>query len=99
MSVWFVSRHQGAIDWIKEQQIQIDCWTTHIDCKDVEPGDTVIGVMSLAMAANFCEKNVKCLVLTYDVPQALRGQELDAKTLADFGCKLVRYQVTRVPME
>ncbi|WP_250645947.1 CRISPR-associated protein Csx16 [Bisgaardia hudsonensis] len=24
MTVWFISRHQGAIDWIKQQNIQID---------------------------------------------------------------------------
>ncbi len=96
MSVWFVSRHLGAMEWIQQQNIHIDNWVAHLDVNDVAPNDTVIGVMTLAMAAALCKKNVKCLALTYNTPEHLRGIELNADMLNHLDCKMIEYVVKTV---
>ena len=31
MTTWFISRHQGAIEWVKKQNILIDRFESHLD--------------------------------------------------------------------
>lgn len=52
MSNWFISRHRGAIAWIKEQpQWHIDHYRDHLDPDEIAPGDTVIGTLPPHLAA------------------------------------------------
>lgn len=39
MSVWFVSRHQGAIEWIKLQSIQVDAFVEHLNVDSIQAKD------------------------------------------------------------
>ena len=40
---WFVSRHPGALEWIKRQRHPFDLHVTHLDPALIAPGDRVIG--------------------------------------------------------
>ena len=59
MAVWFISRHQGAIDWIKKQSIHIDRFESHLDVNLIQAEDTVIGTLPIHLAAEVCQKGAK----------------------------------------
>ena len=46
MAVFFVSRHPGAVEWAKNNIEKIDVLSDHLDPKEVNEGDTVIGTQS-----------------------------------------------------
>ena len=93
MAVWFVSRHEGAKEWMRSQGIEIDRWVDHLEPEAVELGDKVFGVLPLEMIATINAKGVPFYALTYRVDKIQRGQELSAQTLERLGCRLQRYQV------
>ena len=43
MTIWFVSRHPGALDWAARHGIGYERHVAHLDPEEVSPGDTVIG--------------------------------------------------------
>ena len=56
MTTWFISRHPGAIEWVKQQNIQIDRFENHLDTSLVRAGDVVIGTLPIHLAAEVCQK-------------------------------------------
>lgn len=93
MVTWFISRHQGAIEWIKQQSIQIDRFETHLDVEQVQAGDTVIGTLPVHLAAKVCEKGAKFLFLAVDISEQQRGTELNADELNQQGCQLIPFYI------
>ena len=51
MKTIFVTRHQGAQEWARQTGVVVDQWETHLDPLAVSSGDTVIGVLPVALAA------------------------------------------------
>ena len=43
MTTWFVSRHEGALQWMQQSSIAFDRHVPHLDSTLVQPGDVVIG--------------------------------------------------------
>jgi CRISPR-associated protein Csx16 len=66
---------------------------SHVNGQVFEPGDRVCGVLPLALAARICASGAQAHVISYDVPESLRGQELSAAMLEALGAKLVQYDV------
>lgn len=93
MTTWFVSRHPGAIAWMKRQPIAVDRWVTHMDTDEVEEGDTVIGVLPLHAAAKICEKGAIFMALSIELAEQQRGRELTLQELEDIHCSLRRFVV------
>ena len=89
-----VSRHQGAVEWIRaqlgSQQIAV---VAHLDDASFAAGDVVCGVLPLAWAARICAAGAEALALTVDIPERLRGFELTAAELHRLGARLVRFEV------
>lgn len=54
MTTLFVSRHQGAIEWIKQQSIQVDVFVEHLNVEEIQADDVVIGTLPLHLAAEVC---------------------------------------------
>jgi putative CRISPR-associated protein (TIGR02620 family) len=54
MTTWFVSRHSGALQWMQLRGIPFDRHVLHLEPQDVHPGDTVIGSLSVNLAAEIC---------------------------------------------
>lgn len=79
MAVWFVSRHPGAIEWVKLQNIQIDRFESHLDTSLVQAGDVVIGTLPIHLAAEVCQKGAKFYFLSINVTPEQRGTELTCK--------------------
>lgn len=96
MATWFVSRHAGAIEWIKKQPVHIDRFVSHLDVNDIAEGDTVIGNVPLELAARICQKKAKLIGLTFSVSAGQRGKELTAQALNQLQCSLQEFRVESV---
>ena len=95
MATFFISRHPGAIDWIKQQGVHIDRWETHLQLDDVNRGDVVVGTLPIPMVAALSEKGVRYMHLSVAVPASLRGQELSGDTLFALGATLQAFYVSK----
>ncbi len=93
MTKWFVTRHPGAIEWVRRQNIQIDCWVPHLDVSDVSAGDTVIGTLPVNLAAEVCAKGAIYLNLSLDLPHEWRGRELAVEEMEEAGARLERFHI------
>ncbi|MFN6961655.1 MAG: CRISPR-associated protein Csx16, partial [Rhodocyclaceae bacterium] len=87
MTTWFVSRHPGAIEWAARQDLAVDRQVAHLDVGEVQPGDTVIGILPVHLAAEFCASGGRYLNLSLDMPPELQGKALDAGTLERLGAR------------
>lgn len=96
MTTWFISRHQGAIDWIKQQKIQIDRFETHLDTDLVEKNDIVIGTLPVHLAAEICAKGANFYFLTINTSFEQRGQELSATQLNEIECSIQPFWVEKI---
>ncbi len=85
MTTFFVSRHPGAIEWAKRQNLVIDHFMPHLDPLHVHSGDTVIGSLPVNLAAQVCEAGARYLHLSVALPADRRGQELWADDLERLG--------------
>ncbi|MDP5132027.1 MAG: CRISPR-associated protein Csx16 [Paraglaciecola sp.] len=93
MTTFFISRHPGAIDWIKLQGLHIDRWESHLALSDIASGDTVVGTLPIPMVAALAAIGATYLHLNVEVPASLRGKELSVDTLTLLGASLQRYRV------
>jgi len=90
---WFVSRHRGAIEWAKGQDIAIDRWTPHLDPSEVAATDTVIGTLPVSLAAQICARGARYMHLSLQVPAAWRGRELSEHELVALCTELKAFRV------
>lgn len=93
MSTWFVSRHPGAVDWVRAQGLPIDFQVDHLEPSEVEAGDTVIGSLPVNLVAIICARGARYLHLTLDLPPSLRGQELSCDDLIRLQAQLQAFRV------
>jgi CRISPR-associated protein Csx16 len=93
VTTWFISRHPGAVEWVRRRGLPVDQYVAHLDTAHVQPGDTVIGSLPVNLAAAICERGARYLHLSLELPAALRGQELSADQLEDLGAEVQEYRV------
>lgn len=90
---WFVSRHEGARQWLERQGWGVDQQVAHLQPADVAAGDFVYGTLPVQLAAELCERGVRYYHLTLDLPAEARGRELTADELDLYGARLERFHV------
>lgn len=93
MTVWFVSRHPGALAWFSDQGIEVDRVVPHLLPDEVAAGDLVIGTLPVHLAAQVCDRGARYVYLAVDVPAELRGQELTASQMIELGATLEAFEV------
>lgn len=96
MTTIFVSRHAGTVAWAKKHGIEADLWVDHLNTAIVHSGDTVIGTISMAAAAEICRKGA--VFFAFDIPlkPEQRGRELSLIEINQMPCRLQQYQVITV---
>ena len=99
MTVWFVSRHPGAIAWAKNQALPIDRWVTHLATSDVTLGDLIVGTLPMSAASTVCEKGARFFSLEIRLAEHQRGRELTEEELKHLNCTLQEFKVQRVPQD
>ena len=93
MNTWFVSRHPGALQWMRQHGLAFDRHVPHLDPADVQRGDTVIGTLPVHLAAQVCARGAVYLHLVLEMPAQQRGQELSASELQALGATLQPFHV------
>lgn len=96
MTVWFVSRHPGAVFWAKRRQLHVDRWVSHLLPDEVKEGDIVIGTLPMGIAAEVCQKGVRYFTLDIALAESDRGRELTESELESLNCTLKEVSVTFV---
>ncbi|EKO3583877.1 CRISPR-associated protein Csx16 [Vibrio metschnikovii] len=93
----FISRHPGAVQWIKAQPIVIDRFIAHLDIEEIQPGDRVIGSLPVNLAGQVCARGAEYYNLSVKLPEQLRGQELTREQLDAMSATLERFCVQLQP--
>ena len=96
MTIWFVSRHPGALQWMQQHGPAFDRHVPHLDPADVQRGDTVIGTLPVHLAAQVCARGAVYLHLVLETPPEARGRELSAQELAALGATLQGFDIRPV---
>lgn len=95
MSIWFVSRHPGAVEWAKEKGILVDNWVPHLDVKLVSFSDTVIGTLPVHLAFEVCARGANYINLSLDLYFESRGRELTVLELKKANARLEPFHILR----
>ena len=93
MTTWFVSRHPGALQWMRRHGPAFDQHVAHLDPAQVQAGDTVIGTLPVQLAAQVCSAGARYQHLSLTLPEQWRGQELSAEQLQGIGATLQQFHV------
>lgn len=96
MTTYLVSRHPGAVQWIRSRGVEVDAVVSHLDPAQIVPGDRVVGNLPVHLAAVLCERGACYIHLSLEVPPALRGMELDTALMEAAGARLEFFEVRRL---
>lgn len=96
MTVWFVTRHPGAVEWAARHGIQWDKHAAHLDPREIAAGDTVIGSLPINLAAEICNRGARYFNLSLNLPAHLRGRELSVDELESCQAKLEEYYIRKI---
>lgn len=91
MANWFISRHPGAIEWAKQQNLHIDHWVSHLNPAEVQTGDMVMGTLPIHLVAQICAKGARFQFLAMNLSAKQRGKELAASDMTKNSCSLIEY--------
>ncbi len=93
MTTWFVSRHDGALQWMQQSGRAFDRHVAHLDPIEVLPGDAVIGTLPVNLAAQVCARGAAYWHLALAMPAQARGHELSLQEMQALGTTLQRFLV------
>jgi CRISPR-associated protein Csx16 len=95
VTVWFVSRHPGALEWMQRNGMPFDRHVAHLDPNEVKAGDKVIGSLPVNLAADICARGAEYWHLSLRLDSADRGRELSADELQDYSATLECFEIRR----
>ena len=95
MTTYFISRHQGALEWIKKQGITVDLCLSHIEPEQIKKGDTILGTLPINIVAMINQQGANYLHLSLQLPADKRGQELTVQEMEQYQAKLEAYEVIK----
>ncbi|WP_299022452.1 CRISPR-associated protein Csx16 [uncultured Photobacterium sp.] len=97
MSTIVISRHAGLLRWLNEKGIEFDHHWTHLDdCRQLCPGDQVIGNLPIHLAAKVCKMGGSYIHVCLNVPENLRGHELTAEQVLALNPELRVYDIQEI---
>lgn len=93
MSTIFVTRHAGAIEWARRQNLGTAQVVSHLVLAQVQPGDTVIGTLPVNLAAQVCAKGAAYWHLSLELTAEQRGLELSADDMTRLGARVQAFDI------
>jgi CRISPR-associated protein Csx16 len=102
MTMIFVTRHQGAIDWLNAWardhgvEAQVRAHFEDADVANVQPGDRIAGPLPVQIIAAINTRGGRYLHIEMDLPLDARGKPLSAAEMNRYGARLVEYRAERV---
>lgn len=96
MTRYFITRHQGAVDWANTHGHQVDQTLPHLDPNQINPGDIIYGTLPINLVAEINERGARYFHLSLQLTPAQRGRELSAKDLQQAGARLEEYRASRI---
>lgn len=96
MTAYFISRHAGAIEWAKQQGIDIDKQIEHLDLSILKAGDCVYGTLPINLVATINAMQVRYFHLSLNLPSHARGKELSVKEMQAYGATLSEYTARKI---
>lgn len=97
MTVHVVTRHPGALGWLRSQGI---CWDRHherFDARGIKGTDQVIGILPIRVAARICALGARYYHICMNMPNDRRGSELTLEEMIQFGASLEEFRISRLP--
>lgn len=91
MTAYLVTRHPGAKEWAARQDLKVDRLLDHLNPADIQPGDTIIGILPVNLAAEVCARGGRYINISLDLPLSARGRELTADEMECYGARLEEY--------
>ncbi|KXW57588.1 putative CRISPR-associated protein [Ferrovum myxofaciens] len=95
MTIFFVSRHPGAIEWAAHHGLKVDKQIAHLDPADIRSGDMVIGTLPVNIASEVLTRGGRFFNLSLDMPPEARGMELSADDMERFGARIEEFFVKK----
>jgi len=97
LSTTFVTRHQGAVTWAREEGLlgEDTRIVADYDPETAQPGEIVIGTLPAQLAARICERGGRYRHLTLELRPELRGKELDATDMRSCNARLEEFFIQR----
>lgn len=97
MTTYFITRHAGAIQWAKLQQLKFDIHLEHLlNIDELNAGDVIIGTLPINLVAQLNERGVRYIHLSLEIPADLRGVELTAEQLQQCKASLEEFAVQKL---
>ena len=96
MTTYFISRHSGAIAWAESQGFHVDQQLAHFEVNVVNAGDAVLGTLPVNLIAEVNQRGGRYFHLTLELPAEVRGQELTAQMMQQYGARLEEYAAQKV---
>jgi CRISPR-associated protein Csx16 len=95
--IYLVTRHPGALDWLRSQFSEPTVHLMHVDTlATLNPGDCVVGTLPIDKVAQLIAMRIRYFHLCIDVPASLRGKELTTEQLQALHACLREYVATEV---
>ena len=97
MTIYFVTRHSGALHWAALSNLKFDVHVEHLhDMDALHAHDVVIGTLPINMVYALNQKNIRYIHLSLQIPPELRGIELDASQLEACQATLEEFMVQKI---
>lgn len=93
MQTYVVSRHPGALEWLKCHGHDVSGALFHLDEIRLTPGDVVIGTLPVHLAAEVIRQGARYLHICMQLPASARGRELGFAEMTAYGAELKEYHV------
>lgn len=91
---FFVTRHRGATKWavrhgLRARKVEMN----NLDLSLVSPGDVVMGTLPVQLVAELNQRGAHYWHLSMDIPESMRGAELSADQMDEYGARLEEFRV------
>ena len=99
MSIYFITRHIGALQWANQNHLNFDIHLPHLsDLEQLDIHDIVIGTLPINIVYALNQKGIRYIHLSLEIPPHLRGVELNVEQLNECKATLEEFSVIKHPL-